>query len=65
MSRTATLDELIIALKQATKAAVERLLEIDEDFYYLVLVTSGDAALEDDAEWAVDERGELVVIDEA
>jgi hypothetical protein len=44
-NKNPTFDEIKNAIKKATKAAVGDLFEIDEDFYYLVLATSGDARL--------------------
>ena len=40
-----TFEEIKAAIKKATKAAVEELFAIGEDFYYLVLATSGDTRL--------------------
>jgi hypothetical protein len=39
-----SMDELKIAIKEAVKNTVKELFEINEDFYFLVLVTTGQAS---------------------
>ena len=43
VNKIPSMDELKIAIKEAVKNAVKELFKINENFYYLVLTTSGEA----------------------